>query len=79
MAYTASNLNVLAYANTFTLWHYVSEEDNGHTIASEGYFNDAIDMLRTNDLILTVPIGGGVEWITVTTILDQIAKTTLKK
>ena len=49
MAFTASDLSVLAYANNFTLWHYATI-DAGVTTA--GYYNKAADMLRVNDLII---------------------------
>ncbi|MCB1720382.1 MAG: hypothetical protein H6860_04210 [Rhodospirillales bacterium] len=49
MAFTASDLSVLAYANNFTLWHYVTI-DADVTVAS--YFDKASDMLRVNDLII---------------------------
>lgn len=38
MAFQSRNLSVLAYANGFTLWHYVSSEDMVETIFSEKYF-----------------------------------------
>lgn len=49
MALTAPDLSVLAYANNFTLWHYVTTDDS---IVGAGYFNKAADMLRVNDLII---------------------------
>ena len=52
MAFTASNLSVLAYANNFTLWHYTSVDD-ATAIETADYFNNAVDMLRVNDLIIT--------------------------
>lgn len=51
MAFDASNLSVLAYANNFTLWHYTSTDTAG-TIEGAGYFNKASDMVRVNDLML---------------------------
>lgn len=51
MAFDASNLSVLAYANNFTLWHYASIDASG-TITGAGYFNTASDMMRLNDLIV---------------------------
>ena len=51
MSFTASNLSVLAYANNFTLWHYTSIDTAG-TIEGAGYFNNAVDMLRVNDLMI---------------------------
>lgn len=49
MSFTASDLSVLAYANNFTLWHYVTTDDD---VTTAGYFNTAVDMLRANDLII---------------------------
>ena len=49
MAYTSSDLSVLAYANNFTLWHYVTTDN---AVTGAGYFNNAADMLRVNDLVL---------------------------
>lgn len=49
MAFTASDLSVLAYANNFTLWHFVTT-DADVTVGS--YFDSASDMLRVNDLII---------------------------
>lgn len=49
MAYTASDLSVLAYANNFTLWHYTTIDSS---VEGAGYFNSAADMLRVNDLVI---------------------------
>lgn len=49
MSFKSSNLSVLAYANGFTLWHYVTA-DNSVTTAN--YFDNASDLLRVNDLII---------------------------
>ena len=49
MAFQASDLSVLAYANNFTLWHYTSV-DADVTVAN--YFDKAVDMLRVNDLVI---------------------------
>ena len=50
MAFKASELSVLAYANNFTLWHYrVDEEDGMEFNLYKDYFNPASDMLRLND------------------------------
>ena len=51
MAYLASDLSVLAYANNFTLWHYTTVDDAA-LITAAGYFDKAADMLRVNDLII---------------------------
>lgn len=50
MAYQSSDLSVLAYANNFTLWHFTTPDA---AVTGAGYFNDASDMLRVNDLIIT--------------------------
>lgn len=49
MAYIASDLSVLAYANSFTLWHY---KTNDSSVTTTGYFNPAVDMMNKNDLII---------------------------
>ena len=51
MSFKSSDLSVLAYANNFTLWHYTSV-DTALTIEGAGYFNNAVDMLRVNDLLI---------------------------
>ncbi len=51
MAYIASDLSVLAYANNFTLWHYTTV-DNTAAIETAGYLDKAADMLRVNDIII---------------------------
>lgn len=50
MAFIPSDLSVLAYANNFTLWHYTTEDT---AVTGAGYFNNASDMVRVNDLIIT--------------------------
>ena len=49
MAFTASDLSVLAYANNFTLWHYTTTDAAVNTAS---YFDKAADMLRVNDLMI---------------------------
>ncbi len=49
MAYQASDLSVLAYANNFTLWHFVTTDAD---ITVGNYFDSASEMLRVNDLII---------------------------
>lgn len=51
MAYAAENLNVIAYANGFTLWNYVSE-DKLSEICSKNYFAAADNDLKSGDIIL---------------------------
>lgn len=49
MAFQATDLSVLAYANNFTLWHFATADD---VVTGAGYFNAASEMLRVNDLII---------------------------
>lgn len=51
MAYASKDLSVLAYANGFTLWHYITE-DVAAAVDTSGYFNDAADMLRVGDIVV---------------------------
>lgn len=56
MAYNPNDLSVLAYANNFTLWHYITKDDS---VTSSGYFDNASDMLRVNDLIIACTESNG--------------------
>ena len=49
MAYVSKDLSVLAYANSFTLWHYTTFDSS---VTTTGYFNSAVSMLKVNDLII---------------------------
>ena len=49
MSFLSSDLSVLAYANNFTLWHYTTTDD---AVTTAGYFDNASDMLRVNDMII---------------------------
>lgn len=49
MAYIASDLSVLAYANNFTLWHYTTVDS---AVTGGGYFNSAAGMLRLGDIVI---------------------------
>lgn len=51
MSFQSSNLSVLAYANTFTLWHYTTV-DADTVVEASNYLNNAANMLRENDLII---------------------------
>ena len=51
MALQTRNLNVLAYANGFTLWHYTTA-DFPAEIRRKDYFDDADQLLRSGDLIV---------------------------
>lgn len=50
MSCKPTNLSVLAYANGFTLWHYVTD-DTKLELESEGYFDRAYDRLRAGDML----------------------------
>ena len=61
MAYDASNLSALTYANGFTLWHYKTP-DTAADVETIGYFNEAASMLRVGDFIFAnADIDGTVE------------------
>ena len=51
MAFATENLNVIAYANGFTLWNYVSS-DELKDICSEDYFAAADNDLKSGDMVL---------------------------
>ena len=51
MAYSASGLSRLAGASNINLWAYTTT-DTIATVNTEGYFNDAANMLAVRDVIL---------------------------
>lgn len=57
MAYTASSLTNLATGSGLNLWHYTTA-DTIATVNTAGYFNDAIGMIRANDIIIAVTSTG---------------------
>jgi len=50
MAYRMYDLSVLAYANGFTLWHYVTK-DTVSEVRSVDYFSDR-DMTKVRDMVI---------------------------
>ena len=57
MACIAADLNVLAYANGFTLWHYRTD-DRAESLRHASYFRPAGTLLCTGDLIIASTDGG---------------------
>ena len=51
MAFQNKNLSVIAYANGFTLWHYV-ESATLATITASGYFNAVGTLMDTGDVVI---------------------------
>ena len=51
MAYSASGLSRLAGASNINLWAYTTT-DTIATVNTEGYFNDAANMLAVRDVII---------------------------
>ncbi len=50
MPFQTNDLTVLAYADGYTLWHYVTDDYAAETRGST-YFEDARDVFRNNDRI----------------------------
>ena len=50
--YKSKDFSVLAYGNGFTLWHYKTA-DTLTQIKADAYFDDAADMVRAGDMILS--------------------------
>jgi len=58
MAYSAANLTRLGGGSGVNLWHYTTA-DTIATVNTAGYFNDAIGMIRSLDVIIAVTSTGG--------------------
>lgn len=53
MAFKNKNFSVIAYANGFTLWHYVSMDDSLKDIVeNEKYFSAPRLLMNTGDIIM---------------------------
>jgi len=51
MAFTNKNLSVIAYANGFTMWHYI-ENSKLSDISKSGFFNPVKNLMNVGDLII---------------------------
>jgi len=49
MSLVLTDLSVLGYANSFTLWHYTTVDAD---VSVGGYFDSAAAMLRVGDLMI---------------------------
>lgn len=52
MAFQHKNLNVIAYANGFTLWHYSSNEETLEEIEQDNYFGTVYTLMNSGDIII---------------------------
>lgn len=52
MPFQTRQLSVLAYANSFTLWHYRDNVDTLAQISAANYFGPAADMLKPDDMLI---------------------------
>lgn len=51
MSFKSKDLNVLAYANGFTMWGYVTTDQHSEVLDDEDYWSDARDMVRDGDFV----------------------------
>jgi hypothetical protein len=51
MAFQNKNLSVIAYANGFTMWHYVGSEALA-TISASGFFDSVSSLMNAGDIII---------------------------
>lgn len=58
MAFDAANLTRLAGGSGVSLWHYTTT-DTIATVNTAGYFNNAANMVKLNDVIIAVTSTGG--------------------
>lgn len=77
MAFNSTNLSVLAYANGFTLWHYVTHESISE-MTLPNYFGGGSDLLRTGDMLMVNADGGSAGAMLLVT-QDQPGKITVSK
>jgi hypothetical protein len=81
MSYSSHSLNVLAYANGFTLWHYAAGAD-GTEVEAAGYFDPANDpwpTLKTGDILFWTGASGGGQLIVRESARDRVRVETLAR
>jgi hypothetical protein len=59
MSFSIRSLSVLAYAQGFTLWHYKARAGVLGDTMQPGYFDDAVGMLATGDMLMVSAEDGG--------------------
>ena len=52
MAFKNKDMSVIAYANGFTMWHYVSKDDSLKDICELRYFNKIFTLMNTGDIVI---------------------------
>jgi len=73
MAFQNKKLSVIAYANGFTLWHYVATETLT-AISTSGYFNNVATLMNTGDIIIiNASDGTSIKAITVSSGVVTVA------
>lgn len=70
MAYNASNLTRLAGGSGVSLWHYTTP-DAMTVVRASGYFNAAANMLKVNDVIVTITATGGTAAVQLTYVVSN--------
>lgn len=58
MAFQQRNMSVLAYANGFTLWHYISTEETIEQMETESFFKPIQGIANTGDIVMLNGIDG---------------------
>lgn len=59
MAFFIRNLSVLSYAQGFTLWHYKAGPARLVETTSDGFFDNAGDMMAVGDMLMISACDGG--------------------
>lgn len=78
MALTTKNLSVLAYANGFTLWHYVTTDAAAEVMTAPAYFAGASDLLRGGDVVIVNSAGAGcIVMVTASSFTDGVTVSAL--
>lgn len=67
MSFNPTDLTVLAYADGHTYWHYITD-DKKEDVLKTGYFEDARDLFRNNDMIELFAADGSLEEVRITTV-----------
>ena len=70
MAYDASKLTRLSGGSGVSLWHYTTT-DAMTVVRASGYFNASANMLKVNDVIITITGTGGAAAVQLTYVVSN--------
>ncbi len=73
MPFAIRHLSVIAYSEGFTLWHYNASTETVCDTVSHGFFDDAVLMMVSGDMIHVSAVDGGATLFVSSTSNNKVA------